>query len=62
MTKRNYGDSVDLDKAPELTLVEKPVDEGCPAGYEDILTYCPTNGLCIRRRKIKPHQIKNKMR
>jgi hypothetical protein len=53
--KRNYGDTVELDKAPELRLIEKPID------HEDILTYDPKEGLCIRRRKIKPHQIK-KMR
>jgi hypothetical protein len=62
MTKRNYGDTVNIDDAPELTLVKKKVFEGCPEGYEDITTYDPKEGICIRRRKIKPHQIKNKVR
>jgi len=63
---------VNINEAPEMKLVVRPVQElanksnaidpGCPEGYEDIQTYDPTPGvgLCIRRRKIKPHQIKTR--
>lgn len=46
-----------------VSMQNKLVDDG--KEYEDILTYCPVEGLCIRRREIPAWLIekrKNKKR
>ena len=53
-----------INRVHEMAVKAAAIDPGCPEGYEDIQTYDPTPGvgLCIRRRKVKPHHKKHEVK
>ena len=50
---RVYGDTVDINDAPELTqTTPKYVLGQVPDGYERVMTYDPVEGNVLRLRKV----------